>query len=147
MQAVTGNGIVDIHSGVHDSIACRCNRLDRTTLQYVMRYALVTDLQILNMLRITDPVKIQHTSQRLIVGVREEDLTIAGRTGYILGMGSLGVIKRINRDIACIFAYVSLQVYINAVLTVTERIIPVMCESAHIACLHHIVFRCIATAV
>ena len=79
--------------------------------------------------------------------MREEDLTIAGRTGYILGMGSLGVIKRINRDIACIFAYVSLQVYINAVLTVTERIIPVMCESAHIACLHHIVFRCIATAV
>ncbi len=53
--------------------------------------------------------------------LREEDLTIAGRTGYILGMGSLGVIKRINRDIACIFAYVSLQVYINAVLTVTEK--------------------------
>ena len=101
-----------------------------------MGNTLFTHLQISNGLRLADEVYIQKRCQRLVIGGREEDLTVSCRAVHPLSMLSLGVGKCINSNKLCIRSNQSAQVSIDAVLTVTERIIPVMDECAYITGFH-----------
>ena len=146
MQTVAGQRIVDIEAGILNRISCRSDDLHGAALKLLMGNAFVTDLEIFQMFRNAQPVKIKQAGQRLLVGDREEHLSV-DRSGDPLGMGPVLILKRIDRYIGRVFADQSLKVGLDGIRTVSVRIIPVVDECSDIAGLHHIVLGGVARGV
>ena len=144
MKTVTCDSHINVLTRVHDSIAFSCDYLDSAVRKNVVCNTFVTLLEVLDMFRIRDPVKVEHRSKRLIVCAREEDLSVAGFCDTELKCLACLVLEAVNCNVLSIVANKSLKVSLDRIITVSERIIPVVLECTNVTSLHHVVFCSIA---